>query len=58
MSLFNSIVRGFGYTIGSKAANRVTSPSGINSLWKLCWGFVKWCIIITFVIGLIQGFLS
>jgi hypothetical protein len=58
MSLFKSMVRGFGHTLGSKAAHKVTTESGINSLWKLCWGFVKWTLILTFLIGLIEGLTS
>jgi hypothetical protein len=128
--LVNSMVRGFGMTLGRKAANHVTRPSqtkvvnepaftkkqlelintfesiksGVeklldeaetsykngkmtlteyeiiksegngqiieandeiaklksikqssSSLWKATWGFIKWCIIITFVIGVLQG---
>jgi hypothetical protein len=128
--LVNSMVRGFGMTLGRKAANHVTRPSqtkvvnepaftkkqlelintfesikssvvklldeaetsykngkmtlteyeiikseangqiieaddeiaklksikqSSGSLWKATWGFIKWCIIITFVIGVLQG---
>jgi len=52
--MIKSIVRGFGNQIGRKAANKVTSGN-IDSAWNACWKFVKWCIIITFLIGMIQG---
>lgn len=57
MSLFNSITKGFGMTIGSQAAKKVTS-SGIDGTFKAVWGFFKWCMIITFLIGMIQGFME
>jgi hypothetical protein len=55
MSLFNSISRGFGLGLGAQAARKVTSSS-VDSLWKATWGFVKWCLIITFLVGFLQGF--
>jgi hypothetical protein len=57
MSLFNSMMRGFGSGLGHQASRKVTE-GGINGLWKLCWGFVKWTIIITFLVGVIQGIMS
>ncbi len=53
-NLFNSMVRGFGGQIGRNAANNATKGS-INGMWKVCWGFVKWCMIITFLIGVLEG---
>lgn len=58
MSLFKSVVRGFGHTLGRKAADNMTTRTGINSLWNLLWNFVKWVMIITFLIGVIQGLTS
>ena len=57
MSILNHISRGFGGQLGRTAANKVTSGP-INSLFNMCWQFVKWCIIIAFTIGLIQGLFS
>lgn len=57
MSLFKSVVRGFGHTVGSRGADRVMR-SGIDGVWNFVWGFVKWCIIITFVFGMLQGLFS
>ena len=54
MSLFNSIVRGFGFTVGSSAARSVMS-SGIDRTWKFMWGIVKWTMIIAFLMGVLQG---
>ena len=54
MSLFNSISRGFGMGLGSQAAKKVTSTP-IDSTFSFVWKFFKWCMIITFVIGLLQG---
>lgn len=54
MSLFNSISRGFGLGLGAQAAKKVTSSS-VDSSFSFVWGFIKWCIIITFVFGLLQG---
>jgi len=54
MSLFNSISRGFGLGLGAQAARKVTSSS-VDSLWKATWGFIKWLMIITFLIGILQG---
>ena len=54
MSLFNSISRGFGLGLGAQAAKKVTSTP-IDSTFSFVWGFVKWCIIITFLIGILQG---
>ena len=58
MQLFKSIVRGFGHTVGSRGANRVMRSSGIDGIFNVVWGFVKWCIIITFIIGMLQGLFS
>lgn len=59
MQLFKSIVRGFGHTVGARGANRVmSSSSGIDGIFNVVWGFVKWCIIITFMIGFLQGLFS
>lgn len=59
MQLFKSIVRGFGHTVGARGANSVMrSSSGIDGIWNVVWGFVKWCIIITFMIGFLQGLFS
>ena len=55
MSLFNSISRGFGMRIGSNAANQVTKSSSIDGVFNGLWKFVKWCLIITFLIGVLQG---
>lgn len=55
MSLFNSISRGFGMRIGSNAANHVTRSSSIDGVFNGLWKFVKWCLIITFLIGVLQG---
>jgi hypothetical protein len=57
MSLFNSIGRGFGMSLGSTAAKKVTSSS-VDSLWRICWKFVKWCFILTFLFGVIQGIIE
>ena len=54
MNILNSIGRGFGNQIGRNAANKVTSGT-INTLWSICWKFVKWCMIITFLFGVLQG---
>jgi hypothetical protein len=32
--------------------------SGIDGIFNVVWGFVKWCIIITFIIGMLQGLFS
>jgi hypothetical protein len=55
MSIFNSISRGFGMRIGSNAANQVTKSSSIDGVFNGLWKFVKWCLIITFLIGVLQG---
>lgn len=57
MSLFNSISRGFGMTLGSQAAKKVTN-SGIDRTWKFMWGIVKWFFIICFLFGVLQGILG
>lgn len=42
-----------------EADDEIAKLKSINqssgSLWKATWGFIKWCIIITFVIGVLQG---
>jgi len=55
--MIKSIVRGFGGQIGRTAANKVMkSPNAIDSAWKGIWNFVKWCIILTFLYGMFEGF--
>jgi|694.fasta_scaffold74463_8 hypothetical protein len=57
MSLFNSISKGFGMSLGSTAAKKVTS-SNIDGTFKMVWGLFKWSMIITFIFGMIQGFME
>jgi hypothetical protein len=58
MSIFNSMSRGFGMRLGSKAADTVTRSSSIDGVFNGLWKFVKWILIITFLIGVIQGIFS
>jgi hypothetical protein len=44
-------------SLGSTAAKKVASSS-VDSLWRICWKFVKWCLILTFLFGFIQGIIE
>lgn len=54
MSLFNSMVRGFGSGLGHKAAKKTT----INSASNLGWTLFKWFCYIAIISGLIEAFTS
>jgi hypothetical protein len=58
MSLFNSITRGFGLTLGRKAADAVTTPNAIDKAGSFVWKLIKWLIIITFLFGVLEGLMS
>jgi hypothetical protein len=44
-------------SLGSTAAKKVTS-SNIDGTFKMVWGLFKWSMIITFIFGMIQGFME
>jgi len=57
MSLFNSVSKGFGMSLGSTAAKKLTTSS-IDSNFKAVMKLVKWFVIIAFMTGVIQGIME